>query len=43
MTYPLTAVIFLSIGFTLGFISKPAESFSVGDADTYPLKESRDA
>lgn len=43
MTYLLTAVIFMAIGFTLGMVAKPAESFSVGDADTYPLKESRNA
>lgn len=27
MTYLLTGILFLSIGYTLGFISKPAETF----------------
>lgn len=35
MTYLLTAVLFLAVGYVLGFLAKPAES--------NPLKESRDA
>lgn len=35
MTYLLTAVLFLSVGYVLGFVAKPAES--------NPMKESHNA